>query len=190
MQQDTGEYFPIRREVTVQDVKNHMEGKHTIGTYQVRADNTVKWGVLDFDKASQEQFAKAIAWELKQEGYNVLLEESGSLGHHHVWVLKECGFKEMREILLAKATKYGLVEGKDRNKGSKMSDAEWVEVQKENESKVEVFPKTKEPLLNDQVGFLVKIPYGMNRKAGRKSKFLDIYPATAQPIKKGLSQWF
>ena len=89
MQTQQGTYVPVRREITKEDIIEHLRGRKTYGVYQVDDYNMVKFGVIDFDKPEQEQLARKIASDLQLLGHNVMLEASGSEGHFHVWMFEE-----------------------------------------------------------------------------------------------------
>ena len=49
LQQTNGAYFPEKKNITNNDIKEHLEGTKTIGAYCLDHDNTVKWACIDLD---------------------------------------------------------------------------------------------------------------------------------------------
>ena len=48
-QMTSGAYIPVKREITIKDIEEHIEGKKTIGLYCLTPDNLVKWACVDMD---------------------------------------------------------------------------------------------------------------------------------------------
>ncbi|MEK6885119.1 MAG: hypothetical protein AABY22_36145, partial [Nanoarchaeota archaeon] len=61
LQTKTGIYVPVKREITLKDIEQHLAGEKTVGIYQVNEANRVKWGVIDTDKSEQAAQAAKLA---------------------------------------------------------------------------------------------------------------------------------
>jgi len=51
-------YTRIERELTDDDIKAHLEGKITLGAYNLGKDNKVRWICFDFDNENHKEDAK------------------------------------------------------------------------------------------------------------------------------------
>lgn len=152
-QQNSGAYFPIKRPITIQDLKEHLSGKTTLGTYCLDKDNTVKWACVDID-GTQEQLAELhlearIIYDTFKD-FPRMLEFSGRKGYH-IWIFFEGRVTADYAQRLIKARLNRI----DMNRH-------------------EVFPK--QTTLNEtrKYGNLVKLPLALHKVSGNKSKILRI----------------
>jgi hypothetical protein len=134
-------------------IEKHLESKEHMGVYQLEPEtNLVKWGVLDFDENTPEDFEKAkkIYSSLRRNGFNPLMEKSGGGEYKvHIWIFS-------REPIKAKIMKDFL---------------EYVCIQ-EGLKPHEIFPKQTE-ISKEEYGNLLKLPLGEHLVTKKKSVFLD-----------------
>ncbi len=156
-QQPTGEYTKVKSPVNEKLLKMHLDGRVTIGTYLLDHDSMVKVFCYDIDDhARTGRDCLGIAQKIKQylkEKYNIeaYIEASGSLNSYHVW-----GF--LQPTPASEVLKFG----------------ESV-LQELGICDVEIFPK-QSSVSEKGYGNLVKLPFGINRKSGNKSQFLNLNP--------------
>lgn len=140
-------------------ILNHLQGKKTLGAYQVYADR-VLWLCLDFDiedeaaRRNALEFARLVWAELDHLNVPAYLEDSGNKGYH-LWVF----FSERVMATLAQELGVRLVH--------KLS----TEQHFAGVNPVEVFPKQTKVTETD-FGNLVKVPFGLHPKTGRRCVFL------------------
>lgn len=139
----------------------HLRGRLTLGFYQIYNDDQVKWICFDIDDHKGERNQDDVRAEVRGllavlEKYNIpyMLEASGSPSSYHVWIFTE-PTKTLNAYRFSR------------------------QIKAEAEIECEVFPKQKERTARNQFGNLVKIPLGVNRKNGARSRFLD--PITFEP---------
>ena len=148
LQQHKG-YIAKKESVTLELINQHLLGEITLGLYQL-LKNMVKWGCLDFDKDTWEDFenAKLLFNYLVKQGLNPLFEMSGGGKYRcHIWVFSDTTASKMQEFLKNACNKTGIYPH-------------------------EIFPKQNN-LEEGKFGNLVKLPLGINRKTGKRSYFLD-----------------
>jgi tetratricopeptide (TPR) repeat protein len=165
-----GGYSPVREPLTVAVARNHLLGSITVGVYPVRLDNTVTFFALDVDikkaalarargsLAEARRVKEAVAAEaerlragLEALGIPALLEDSGFKGRH-LWV-----FLEMPEDAAVVRQFGGLF--------LKAVPVTSPDVQ------VEFFPK--QASAGAGIGNLIKLPIGIHRRTGRRSRLLQ-----------------
>lgn len=162
-------YALVNEPLTPQTLKNHFQGNYTIGAYQLDTQNMVGWIVFDLDLAKEHQndllnpefksWVSALLLEKTQEIVQLLsvyhipssIEFSGYKGYH-IWVFLE----QRLSASLAKAF------------------AERIAAQIPMDGlplNLELFPKQSK--IKQGFGNLVKLPYGIHRRSGMVSTFLD-----------------
>lgn len=161
-------YSPIHKPLEQEDVLKHINGKHTLGIYLLRMDNTVNFAVLDLDvskKIIMQQGSMSIdLWQsvlsdavkikrfFKNLEINVYMESSGWKGIH-IWIFFEAPIKatEVREFLKTILKKVGPPpEGINR----------------------EIFP-LQQSIRENAFGSLIKLPLGIHRLTGKRCLFID-----------------
>ncbi len=167
----TGEtgYVPVREPLTLQVARNHALGNHTLGIYQLRLDETVRFVAFDLDlpKYLLKEQSNFRTWKNllqkthqaaclildKGAAYNipVYLEDSGHKGRH-CWIF----FNQPIPAKMARKFAVSFASGltgfpPDVN--------------------LEIFPKQTR-LKEDGLGNLIKLPLGIHRKTGNRSVFL------------------
>jgi hypothetical protein len=164
-----GGYSPVHEPFTVHVARNHLLGSVTVGIYPVRLDNTVTFFAFDVDinkralvrargsvaearrlKDLVSREARRLQDELAALGVPALLEDSGYKGRH-LWVFltepEDGGVVRTFGALFLGAFP---VSGRDLH--------------------VEFFPK--QASTGGGVGNLIKLPLGIHRRTGRRSRLL------------------
>ena len=176
---ETG-YMPVREPLSPKVIKNHLMGNITLGIYQLRLDNTVNWLAFDVDIAkfalkyaltddrkweTFDNAAHALSKEIIEElaKFNIAgyIENSGFKGRH-VWVFFE------KPVVAKIAKKFGEVITTNLKK-------------KIPEVVIEVFPK-QNYIRPDNLGNLIKLPFGVHLKVGKRSYFYDNHDKKAESI--------
>lgn len=149
-QSPKGTYSRIERSLTDRDIKDHLDGKKTIGVYQLNEESKVKWVCFDFDGDNlkhEEQYAKNLCMKLRHTDKveSILMEFSGKKGYH-VWI-----FIEPVDATSAKI---------------------WAEEVSEGSHVHEIFPK-QEKITKDKFGNLVKVPLGIHQVSNKRTLLYD-----------------
>jgi group II intron reverse transcriptase/maturase len=159
----------VDRQIQTSDLKEHIQGKKTVGLYLLRLNNTVNFALLDIDvsrkllfKADEEERAEllrrthqdALRLVAAAEGFgvNCYVEDSGYKGRH-------CWFFFADPVKGSVAREF--LEKIAERAGQPSAGINW-----------ELFPqqvKVKE----NQFGQLIKLPLGIHSKTGRRSLFVD-----------------
>ncbi len=162
-------YSPVHEPFTAQIARNHLAGSITVGVYPVRLDGTVTFFAFDLDigkraltrargsvaearrlKDLVDREARRLHRELAALGVPALIEDSGYKGRH-LWVL------------LAEPEDAAVV----RSFGSMFMAAVPLE---SVELSLEFFPK--QAAVGGGLGNLIKLPLGIHRRTGRRSRLL------------------
>ena len=154
MQIKNGAYVPVRKQITKEDLKQHLKGEKTLGSYVVCENGKITFAVIDIDSAPKDfnydtflNLANMI-YPLFPE-FERVLEFSGRRGFH-IWLLlnKPESPAFIRELIKTRLREKGI-----RN--------------------IEIYPKQdKVDELKQKLGNLVKIPCGKHLKNGKWSKVL------------------
>lgn len=159
-------YSPVRREITLADIEDHIAGKRTYGIYLMNPNNTVHTGVIDIDlrpeyrgKGALKGLTGPVKREIKfimgqikeaaaKAGMACIGEFSGGKGYH-LWfpVNTPVPAAEMRAALYALSHIVA-------------SKCEFFQL--------EIFPK-QDRLTGKGLGNLVKLPLGIHRATGKRS---------------------
>ena len=148
VQQEKG-YLSKKEPVTLELIQSHLLGTITIGVYQLLGE-MIKWGCLDFDKNTLEDFenAKKLFNYFKELGYHPLMEMSGGGEYKcHIWIFADTAAETMEEFLDDVCSKAQIYPH-------------------------EIFPK-QVSITEGSFGNLVKLPLGVHMKTGKKSYFLN-----------------
>jgi len=176
VQRAEGGYVKVEAPLTLKVVREHLEGKRTIGTYQLSADNRVKWLCLDLDpeklddpaETAERILSVCMEKRLDKDGvkrprvweHSILLEASRYPDlSYHIWVL----FLVPVPAKVARWLGFRLLE-----------------LAGLSPKHVEVFPK--QDAVSDILpyGNLVKLPLGLHQVERKWSCFLD--PETFEPL--------
>ena len=95
--QKTRKLLPLTDDV----LRQHLEGKHTVGVYPLLLDETCWFLAVDFDKKSWKEDVAAFLETCREVGVPAVLERSRSGNGCHVWIFFE------RAISAATARKLG-----------------------------------------------------------------------------------
>jgi len=170
-------YVPIRRTMEPEDVEEHLRGRKTYGIYLLKSDATVKVAVIDADivkkfrsgklgseekrliKRERDYLLSRIKELSNERGLHPLIEFSGGKGFHF-WFLFETALKAGA----AKACLAGItsVLAKDFSAFN-----------------LEVFPKQGQ-LTGKGMGNLVKLPLGIHRLTGKRSRFIECHDRSTE----------
>lgn len=164
-------YSPVRQPLTLHLLRNHLLGNVTLGVYPVRRDGTVGFFAFDLDldpavvearrsdgaglvalREELEHEVAALHDRLVEHGLDPLVEDSGYKGRH-LWVLAS----EPIDAGLARRAGLALAQG------FPVSSAH---------VRLEVFPKQAR-VRSGGLGNLIKLPLGIHRRTGRRSRLLD-----------------
>ena len=102
-------FFCNIKPITLDLIQKHLvetnpKGKNHLGVYQLNEENQVKWGCLDFDINTKEDYDKAtkLSKYLLDKGFHPLFEKSGGGDYKaHIWIFSKelISAKEMRLFL-------------------------------------------------------------------------------------------
>jgi hypothetical protein len=183
-QNKDGSYARIAAPLTLDVLISHLNGEITVGSYQLGIDNTTKYLCFDFDpeklddpKATVERLLNMLL-EMKEEEpdnarprmwpYAVMLEASRyDDSSFHVWVF----FEPRVPAQVARWLGFRCLE-----------------LAGLNPKQVEVFPKQAELSKDRPYGNFVKLPLGLHRKEGKRSRILD--HATFEPLPDEMLETF
>jgi hypothetical protein len=149
-------YQPVKQPLTEDIIQSHLDGKITLGAYQLDKSNQVKWlgwDVDSSDRAIAKQYTEKIVRRLGNLPHAV--EFSGSKGYHILLFLSK--------PIPAERAK-GIVDHIRDTEG----------LPKTGNSHVECYPKQAALGKDLPMGSLLKIPLGFHPRTHNQSKFIDI----------------
>lgn len=166
VQLESGAYMPQRRELTDEDVEEHLAGLWSIGTYVINPeDQTVKYVCFDLDTHDEattdllcklvSQLVLGVHMDDPDARLSLLKESSGNKGTH-VWLF-------FSDPLPAVQVRRWL---------QKDFIPEWVSAT--GGATLEIFPKQDE-VPEGGFGNLVKLPLGIHAVSGRRSEILSAH---------------
>jgi hypothetical protein len=178
IQLQTGGYLKITEPLTDEKLKDHLNGKTTVGTYQISLNNLVKWICFDIDPektTDPRTVAKSILSTLRakiedQDGQliqriwdnSIILEASRYPDNSiHIWVL----FKHPVKAKIARWLANQLLALTDVNPKT-----------------IEIFPKQNETTPERPYGNFVKLPFGKHQVEQKFSRLLDLDTFEPQPL--------
>jgi hypothetical protein len=148
-----GGYVPIRREITLQDIQNHLDGEITLGLYCLDTDSTIRWACVDIDGDENDLLKSRLSanhiYDLFPD-FERMLEFSGRRGYH-IWLFFKTKQNPKYIQTLVKARLDTI-----------------------NEGHHEVFPKQTELNETTKFGNLVKLICGVHKKTGKRSVILKM----------------
>lgn len=157
LQRADGSYTRVLQPLTQHIVVAHLRGVLTIGAYALDAQSSGHWVCLDADEEDQWTALKEMARHLEAQGITAYIECSSRGGH--VWLFTR---------LLPGATL--------RRFGKAL-------IQKYHLPSLELYPKQDQ--LVTGVGSLVRLPFGIHRKTGKRYSFIT---SDDQPLAPTLRQ--
>lgn len=156
--------------ISEKEIQKHLKGDCTIATYVQRNNGTVKYIVFDVDISKkillklgrdevlfQEYMKKAgkialqIQAVIRKMGMEAYIENSGYRGYH-VWLFLNGWIR----------TQYA----------NMFQEAVIRQLNLENDINVECFPN-RSKVKDGKMGQLIKIPWGIHSRTGRRTQFLD-----------------
>ena len=159
-QSHDGSYFRVASEISEKLLENHIKGSITIGAYCLNKENEVRNIVFDIDahpdksnntpealvQAQQKAEQDLIKLQKFLDKVNLpyITEASGSEHSYHVWIL-------VMPVKAMTAKSFGK------------------QIIKDAGIKCEVFPKQASLSKNNAYGNLVKLPFAINKKSGKRS---------------------
>lgn len=158
------DYIPVSNEI----IQQHLEGKIRLGTYVVVNQTMAKFLVIDLDKASFTEDARAIKQISSSLGLKPLFELSKSGNGIHIWYFFELPIKakdarKLGDIIITKAM--------DASSGIDMTSYD------------RMFPN-QDFVAPDALGNLVALPLHYGSRNENKTVFIDM--DTMQPF---ANQW-
>ena len=123
----------------------HLQGEITLGAYVLDPSSQARYIVLDADEETHMAALARMAADLADQGVPAYLEESRRGGHLWLFFAKPIPGKDARLFGLRLLESHNL-------------------------SWVELFPK--QPTLTSGPGSLVRLPFGVHRKTGRRYGFI------------------
>jgi hypothetical protein len=159
-QLNDGRYITVREPLTQNKIKDHLEGKVTLGTYVLDSESTARFCVLDADDDSNYYHLFEMARDLKYLDIPSYIETSRRGGHIWFFFDQPVSGEAARLFGLGLLDKYLIKE-------------------------VEVYPKQER--LKTGPGSLIRLPFGVHKKSGRRYGFvnhdgLDLAPSLFEQI--------
>lgn len=170
-------YVPVRRPLEFNDIEEHVQGRKTYGIYLMKKDSTVQCAVLDADlkaefrkrslpadqkgimKKERSFMVSRIRDLSREKGLEPVMEFSGYKGFHFWYFFSAPVSPEKVRVVLRE-----IAEPVNRDISS---------------FDIEVFPK-QDRLTGKGYGNLVKLPLGVHRYTGKKSRFSDCSSRTME----------
>lgn len=143
-QLDDGSYVTIHEPLQEGLIYDHLRGYITLGAYLLDQDSQGRFLVLDADDEPDWRRVQALAGALSEMGATSYLEKSRRGGHLWIFFREPAPGKDIREFGHGLLDYFG-IEG------------------------IELFPKQDE--LTTGPGSLVRMPFGVHRKTGRRYGF-------------------
>ena len=143
-QLDDGSYVMVREALRQEHLVAHLQGEMTVGAYVLDAQSQSRFLVLDADDAPDWRRLKALAAVLAEEGTTSYLEASRRGGH--LWLFLADGYsgEEIRGFGRGLLDHFGIED-------------------------IELFPK--QDRLSGGPGSLIRLPFGVHRKSGKRYGF-------------------
>lgn len=145
MQLENGAYITVKAPLTQWKVMEHLQGKFTLGAYALDPSSCARWLCLDADDHDQWKQVKDMAHQLETQGVFPYLELSRRGGH--CWLFTP------------------LLPGKTVRQFGKQL------LEKYNLGRLELYPKQE--VLKIGTGSLVRLPFGIHRKTGKRYHFIS-----------------
>jgi len=156
-QLDNGRYVCVREPLTQAHLEAHLQGKITLGTYLLDAESKGRCLVLDADDDPDWRRLKGVSRVLEGMETESYLERSRRGGHLWLFFEKPLPGREMRKFGHGLQNHFNI-------------------------DSVELFPKQNR--LKTGPGSLVRLPFGVHRKTGKRYGF---YNTQGHPIALALS---
>lgn len=145
-QLDDGRYICIRKPFTQALMQAHLKGSLTLGTYALDMSSKARFIVFDGDDETQFNSLMFMAGRLAVQGITAYLEQSRRGGHLWLFFARPVAGRLARKFGQGLAATFGLQE-------------------------IELFPKQSH--LKDGPGSLIRLPFGIHRRTGKRYGFVD-----------------
>lgn len=159
-QVNDGSYICIRKPIEVSHLIAHLAGKITLGTYVLDSSNHARYIAFDADDGSQFERVISLSRALRKEKVPSYLEESRRGGHLWLFFPNPLSGKAARLFARRISEKHHL-EG------------------------VEIFPKQDK--LSSGPGSLIRLPFGVHRKTGKRYGFIT---SDRQPLAASIDEQY
>jgi hypothetical protein len=156
-QLDNGRYFCVREQLTQAHLEAHLQGDITLGTYLLNPDSSGRFLVLDADDDPNWRRLQAVSKVLESMDTESYLERSRRGGHLWLFFQKLRPGREIREFGQGLLAHFNI-------------------------DSVELFPKQSQ--LKTGPGSLVRLPFGVHRRSGKRYGFYD---TQGRPLAPALS---
>jgi hypothetical protein len=163
-------YVPVRRSLEPQDVEDHLGGRKTYGIYLLKSDNTIRAAVIDADLKKERRGKRPTADDralVKREGH-YLFSRIGALA-------KKAGLKPLVEFSGGKGFHFWFLFDAPVDPGLARKALDGITRSVSGDLSafnLEVFPK-QDQLAGKGFGNLVKLPLGIHRLTGKRSRFIE-----------------
>jgi hypothetical protein len=157
MQLENGAYISVQKPLTHHKLIDHLNGKVTLGAYALDSQSYARWLCLDADDEDTWAAMRQSAHDLEAEGIFAYLELSRRGGHCWLFTspLPGATIRQFGKALLAQ---YKL-------------------------PSIELYPK--QDILRTGTGSLVRLPFGIHRKTGKRYHFIS---PDGQPLAPSIRQ--
>lgn len=156
-QTNDGRYVCVHKPLTQAHLETHLRGDITLGTYLLNAESNGRFLVLDADNEPDWRRLQAMSRALEDMDTQSYLERSRRGGHLWLFFKGLLRGREIREFGRGLLTHFNI-------------------------SSIELFPKQNE--LKTGPGSLVRLPFGVHRKSGKRYGFCNMQ---GQPLAAALS---
>lgn len=157
-QADSGAYYTIERPLTPDLLYAHLRGSMTLGAYLLDSESRGRFMVLDADDEPDRRRLAALARVLEQVGCPSYLEASRRGGHLWLFFSESLPGSEIRRFGKGLTAYFNL-------------------------ASVELYPKQAQ--LRTGPGSLIRLPFGVHKKNGRRYGF---YTPRGEPLALTLRQ--
>ena len=147
-QLDNGSYICIKEALNIDHLRDHLRGKITLGAYVLDKKSQAKYIVFDADNEDHMERLKDMAFRLKEKGVPSYLERSLRGGHLWLFFSKPISGKKARHFGMRLKEHFDLRE-------------------------IELFPK--QDRIKTGPGSLIRLPFGIHRKSGKRYGFFTPY---------------
>ena len=160
-QTNTGTYYAKRKKLTQQEIEKHLLGEKTIAIYPLKKGK-VTFAVLDFDSKGPQAKEAILYCQRWLKGWAIpsFIEPSGNKGMH-LWVF----FKTWVPADKVRKAFLYLLRCLEDDTG----------ISRPEERSIEIFPKQSGQSGDVEFGNLIKIPFGIHRITGKRTRFINSY---------------
>ncbi len=157
LQRGDGGYYRVGRLLTSDDLRLHLEGQQTIGTYLITERGVCRFAVFDADSTAGLVELLSVQSRLRHDGIASYLEGSRRGGHLRVFLSTPAPAALVRRWLLPYCP-----------------------------AGVEFYPK-QETASFEHPGSLMRVPFGVHRLSGRRYPFVSLVDGKFVPVARSVS---